>query len=1264
MDLNALRFESVDMNESEPSGEVKRIVQDSLGFVWYATREGVHRFDGYAVRTYSKVPGASNSIISSTVLELFLDAEDNLWVGTDRGVSRYDLGLDSFRNYTLGGNEALNVNAIVQTQNGGIYASTEVGYVCRYDVEMDQFVRIQSSPLGIIKSMAAGSSGELWIGSLNSLFRLNLDSGDVVRYSDGLSPEDGAVNNFVEALLYVSSDEVWLGTAAYGTILLNPESGSINPLARVYSNESYVHEMQIDSLGNIWICHSDGLTVYSSDAEALARYNRNDAVSPLPSSGIHSMLLDAQGNVWAGSRYHGIYMAARNKLFHRIPDYVIGNEKSRQTVVSSLLFDSQGNLWVGRNATGIDVFPAGGGAKIEFRNDPSNSRSLGPSTVFSMIEDSRGDIWIGTFMGGLQKYNPETEDFETYKKIAGDDTSIAGNDVRTVLEASDGNFWVNTHGMGICYFDVEKGEFTNYVRDYAPDPESLIDNWGSTLDLIEGNRLLVGTGMGFFILDVETMRGEGVRADPENSKGLSNGTINDVYQDREGRIWIGTNDGLNLYSHDESSFERFSVEEGLSNRVVVSIIQDDDGFLWLGTYDGLSRFDPETGKVSTYTAGDGLGHDEFYPRAVTKDFEGRLYFGHRNGVVFFRPSEIEDNTVVPEVYISGLKALNRSLRIDPENGGLGTLDENILELGSVRLGHDQKVFSIEFVALNYIQPDKNQYAYKLDGFDEHWSYVGSRREATYTNLNPGRYVFMVKASNNDGYWNEVPRILEIIIQRPYWQTPWFRGLAVVLAISLPFLYAIRRLKRNREQKLLLESTVNKRTSDLQRAHEELGRAYKLLESKQSQIQVQNAELLGHRQNLEKMVATRTRELEVSKEKAERSDRLKSAFLANMSHEIRTPMNAIVGLLEIVHKEDLPEDERETYAEVIRQSSRTLMTLIDDILDLSRIESGEATLQLQPCRVDEVCEELYSLFRYVTKKESDGDVVLKLVRDGVEGSLLNEARDEFCLEFDPVRLKQILTNLLSNAIKFTEKGEILFGYDSENLGSEVRIRFFVSDSGVGIPQDHLEKIFDRFHKVEDPDGRVHRGTGLGLTISKRLSEMMSGVIEVNSEVGKGTCFSATFTRPIVECEQGPDQSETPEAESVPVSLESAPDLRGVKVLLVEDEEPNYLFIEKALRSTGAEITWAQDGVAAIEAFDEGGFGMVLLDVLIPKKDGYEVLSHIRSVDTEVPVIVQSAYTMEGDEDKARSLGASSFLPKPFTKGQLLSLLEATRRSGEV
>jgi signal transduction histidine kinase/ligand-binding sensor domain-containing protein len=1253
--LDELEFSLLDPLSEQLSGAVSSMVKCSDGFIWFATHEGVIRYDGIDARIYASRKGDPTSLVNARVNALHLDASSRLWIGTQMGISRYLPDLDQFRSYLLdevdlASNLANNVNAIVHDANGTLYASSERGFVFRYDEDEDRFVRVNTTAFGVIKSMVFDEQDRLWIGCLGSVFRYHPRTQETRAFSDQFGGAEPSDKNFINALLVMGEDEIWVGTSVKGVLRFHPSTQASESLQTELINEHYVHSLKQDAAGRVWVSHSSGVTVYQPGKPTL-RFEGSGSVGKL-FGGVRCTFIDDQENVWVGTARNGIMVSTHNKRFHRILEFPGMTVDDSPIIINALLLDEQENLWVGYYSSGIDVLYRDKRPSLILRHRPGDDHSIGPNSVMALAQDRQGRILIGSHQGGFQIHDPKTGVLNTYKVDASDPNAIVGKDIRGFAEDKKGNLWVLTHGQGVSYFDVESGRFSNLRHNPLNSESSLIDDWAACLLLGHDGLLYVGTSIGLSVVDPLTLHTRNFTVDQEDPLSLSNPVVNCIYEDSRQRLWLGTNDGVVQFDIQTGHGRTYSVEQGMPNRIVVSIIEGNDGNLWIGTSKGLASLDPLSGLIRSYDAGDGLAHHEFSANAVARSQSGILYFGQKNGITWFNPKEIADNTFVPSIHLTDFKVFNQSLL-----PGSDLLPRSILQTESIRLKHGLKSFSIEFVALNFIQSRKNRYAYRLEGFDEDWNYLDGKREVSYTNLNPGNYTFHVKGSNNDGYWNEVPRSLKIAILPPFWMTFWFRSMVACFILLIPVAVGVLRVKRIRMENLILERTVSERTHELKTSNAQLAVALRQLESNQAQIKAQNQELQEHRSNLEAMVRLRTQELEQAKEKAEHSDRLKSAFLANMSHEIRTPMNAIMGFLEVLQFPDLNSQERQHFTRLIKQSGETLISLIDDILDLSMIEANELVVRPAPCNVHELCFDLIELLRLSMDSEKAQVVGLELHHKGrpCEGTGMFGG---LMATLDPLRLKQILMNLISNGLKFTEKGKVVLDYriipDAAAPGKGV-LRLDVRDSGIGIPEAELAHVFERFHKLEDPSGKLHRGTGLGLTISRKLAELMGGNLGVRSTVGAGSVFSlnlpVAFSHDANVPDSGAIESHSASGEVSRLNG-NLPDWSRFRVLIAEDEAPNFAYLSMVLSRTGLKMEWARNGDEALEFFESEHFDLLLLDLKMPGLNGFDVTRLIRQRDSSIPIIIQSAYAMEHDRLAAREAGANAFLVKPFTIDELM------------
>lgn len=1232
-DLTRLRFESLAERFENAGGEIHRIVEGPSGFVWFGTNRGALRYDGYEVRTYRNVVDEPTSLINDVVWSFLVDADDRFWIGTQMGVSRYVPDLDSFENYILNPvdmNDNLNnrCNAIVEDSLGNVYASAESGILYRFDESKNEFEPLNTASFGVIKSMTCDAQDRIWIGAEAAVYRFDTKTRETRAFTAGFEVERESARNFIYAIHVNDLGKVWFATAYQGVVVLDPDTGVTEELPTVHRNEKRVHYLLASEGGRVWLCHGRGLTLMDKDGNRIQNYRSETRIDSLPSGSARCIAVDRQDNIWIGSAKYGVHVSTNNKMFDR--EYLESTSFAAGTtpVVSRIMWDNLGRLWLGYHNGGIDVFATDGSHDFELRHDPNDPTSIGRGAVYSLIQDYLGKVWVGTYSAGLMAFDEETRSFRRYRNDPSDPTSVPGGDPRSIVEDEDGNLWMALKGAGVARYDRQSETFTGFKTDPYNTVTSLLDDWPSDILYDSRGYVYIATPIGLSVLNLETHEFENYTPKEGDLDSLSNARCHTLFKDSKGYIWIGTGAGVNRFDPKEKRFKRFGTGEGLPSHQAFSIVEDQTGDIWVGTDSGLGRIDVDAGTVKSYGVLDGLMGNAFFPNSVAVSPEGLIYFGQTGGITLFDPLEIRDNEIAPSVFITDVKVFFQSLEVDPEDPD--SLERHISEVDELVLGYEQKVLSINFVAQNYIQPQKNQYAYFLEGFDSDWNEVGIRREANYTNLNPGSYVFRVKASNNDGVWNEEGASLKIRVLPPFWMKSWFYALLVLLIVLAVYLFIRYRERKFKQTQHELEEKVQSRTKKINEQN-------LALEGQRSQLEKQRDELQESREQLEQKVTNRTLALVKAKEKAEESDRLKSSFLANLSHEIRTPLNAVVGFSTLLKETDGDEEETAEYVSLIIENSDSLLHLIDDILDYSLIEANQVKTEESEFVWDEFMDRVFASHMVLQRAE------------GVELVCENALKGQgYLMVSDHQRIKQVLDNLLTNASKFTTEGQIVLGARIEGG----LFCLYVRDTGKGIQSEFLEVIFDQFYKLREDEVEARRGVGLGLAISKRLVEMLGGEMSVKSEYGKGSKFSVRFPLtmlvnpdPVSEI-IGPDESQA----DVTIGEQVG------RILVIEDEKNNFLLLQAILKPTRFEVVWADRGEEGVRVYqDDGPFDLVLLDIKMPGIDGFETIKRLRAVNPNVLVVAQTAYAMAEDKIRALEAGFSRYISKPINAKELLRIL---------
>ncbi len=1236
-----IKFENIGIEEGLSQASIHCIWQDSKGFMWIGTESGVNRYDGYNFVVYTPDLKNPKSLSNNWVYSVYEDHLGNLWIGTDDGLNRFNREKETFTRYFHDPEDSSSLSnskvyTIYEGKSGSLWIGTDNG-LNRFSREDETFKRYQFEPENPqslsddhIRSILEDTSGILWVGTDNGLNKLNPKMETWVRFLR--RPEDASSlsHNSINSICEDSLGMLWIGTDG-GLNQFDPSTGKFEQYRHIPGDtkslsDDWIHVVYQDHLGTLWIgTNEGGLNRFDRDKREFVYY-KGDPKNPhsLSSNRIYSICEDQSGIIWVGTYGGALCKFNREPKRFRLITHDPENPYSlSHNFVRAFLIDQSGTLWVGTDGGGLNKYDQENNRFIHYQHNPRDPRSLSNDRVFSIVEDSSGVLWIGTYGGGLNRFDPKSGKFTSYRHSPSDPNSISDDRIRYIIyKGQPGVLWIGTDGGGLNKFDTEKGIFTRYKSDPL-DPDSLSnDRVWRILKSRSGAMWIATFGGGLNKFDPEKGQFSHYRFDPDDPNSLSNDYLTALHEGQSGILWMGSNgEGLIKFDPQKEMFSNYPEAEGLAGNAVYGILEDDEGCLWISTNNGLSKFNPQTETFRNYDVNDGLQNNEFNGGSRYKSPEGEMFFGGISGFNSFYPGMIKDNPYAPRVVITNFRIFNKLVPIQEEEDEQSPLTKSITETDKIQLSYRDNMLSFEFAALHYVFPDKNEYAYKMEGFDKDWIYTSAtQRFASYTNLDPGEYTFRVKASNNDGLWNEEGASLKIVIVPPFWETLWFRVIAVIFILSLIFLGFDLRLRNIKAHKVKLERLVAEQTKDLQSKKEMLEQ--EIGERKRAEIELQKA----------------NKRAEKAKEAAEAANQAKSLFLARMSHEIRTPLNSVIGFADILLESNL-NTEQIDYARTITKSGETLLSLLNEILDFSKIEAGEMEFQDMDFDLEVTAFDVCHLIQ--PRLENKPVEVLCRIEDQIPAYIKG----------DPGRIRQVLLNLMSNAAKFTSEGEIELSLDiEEERNGESKLHVAVRDTGIGIPKDKQEKVFELFQQVNGSTTRKHGGTGLGLAICKQIANYLDGDVWVESEIHKGSTFH--FTAWLKKSEKRFTKK---------VSLEI---LSGKKVLIVDDNLNNLNilahFAEKAemrvkrLRKGHLVLSTLQKGLDKNDPYD-----ICILDILMPDISGYQVAKQIRDHSdpriSNLPLLAfSSSISMRTKISKESDF--DGFLPKPVQKHKLLAMIK--------
>ncbi len=895
-------FKHLKVEDGLTQNTVFAILQDSKGFMWFGTKDGLNRYDGYKFKTFRKDPSDPSSLGNNYVQSLYEDKQGDIWVGTSAGLYIYDTAMDIFRRFdvtTADGNRvARNVECIKADGQGNIWIGACWQGLFRYDTakrELSMTAYVDGTPRGLanngIQDICIDSDGKVWVALIGGGLNMYDHSTGTIRFFNIDLP---GMRNEVMSLLEESGNTILLGTTGAGILRFDKITHEMTPFINNEEGTMYVRCILKQDSDNIWIGSESGLYIYRIPDRRLEniRLDYSDRYS-LSSNAVYMLYNDREGGMWMGTYFGGVnYLSPDNDYFEKffprnVPGGLSGN------AVREFQEDARGNLWIGTEDNGLNLFDPRAGS---FRNFTPDNSDLTYSNVHGLLVD--GDrLFVGYFMKGLDVVDLRTFAVKNYT-TRHNDVSLCSNNVFSIMKDSSGNYWVGTIA-GLNTFDPETEIFTRV-------PEVGIHAFIS--DIIEDRRGLIWVATqseGLFSYNPRSRRWTNYICDPKDSRSIGHLNLISLAEDSKGNIWVATEGGgVSVYDHVTDDFQTYTTQDGLPNNVVYKVLEDNDGKIWLTTNNGLAMFDPSVGEFTVYTYNKGLVGNQFNYKSGIKTSDGKLYFGSIQGFVGFDPLREFSNHTAPPVVITRFDLFNREVLPSQEGA---PLTSSVIYAPKVELNSRQSSFSFEFAALSYDASEMNRYAYRLEGLEEEWNYISHNQRVSYSNVPFGRYVFRVRGANSDGLWNNEGASLPIRIRPPFAASA--AGIALEAFVVLLLLFSALMLYRRSSR-------------------------------------------LRHLRAVEKMRAAE----DIVIQKA------KMSFFTSITHEIRTPLSLIKAPFEQISKAKIDNEEVVENLEIMGSSINRLMNLTNELLDFSKIESKGFHIRLKVADVGELLNNSLAGFR--------------------------------------------------------------------------------------------------------------------------------------------------------------------------------------------------------------------------------------------------------------------------------------------------------------
>lgn len=1223
-------FNFVNIKEGISKTAVSTIIQDHYGFMWIGTNGGgLHRYDGIEYISYKHEPRDSVSLSSSMIYSAYLDKTNRLWIGTENGLNVYDRDLNQFRRICIteqgksNCDSSMAISSIIGDDNGdllfgvferGLFKLTLDDFKTHHIANLDT---ISSGSILNINSLVADSKGTIYAGTNKGLKQYDPTINTLRNSIFEIENKDKTIDEPIQSLLIDNEDNIWIGTVDKGLYQIKRDQNANHIISNFEVTSKRILSLITVGDGTI-LCgtENDGLIHLSKNGQVFKNYVFDKAdKNSIQSNSIWSLFRDKNDRIWMGyyNRGIGVYDRLYDK-FKNIESLPHKKNSLEVGSVTGIIEDRLGRLWISMDGGGIDIYTPKNKKITHINNQSQEYLGLDAHDIQTIFMDSQDNIWAGSWNNGIYFLKKGENRFVNFNS-ENTNGELTSNRILSFAEDTNGRIWIGTFHGGIVSYHPKEGTIRHHkTKEFVENGLHKNDIRKVLVDT--NNNIWIGSTNGLYKVSAINKDQYSVMAISPKMFGNFKNTasvkhILSMYESANGSLWIGTKGaGLWKYNSDKETFVSYNDLYDLTEENVSAIIESENRNIWISGNEGLHKIDMITNNITNYTTNDGLLSNDFNFNSVYKDKTGDLYFGGYEGIDYFDPKSIKINTAIPYLCLTDFRLFNQKVVPNAKNS---PFQKAISETDSISLTYKQSVFTIEYTGVNYTRPEKNKYAYYLEGLEKSWNYVGNTRSATYTNLDYGNYIFKLKAANNDGIWNETPLKLKITILPPWWKTKW-----AIVSYAFLFLFVIYMVNQ-----------------------------------------------LNQRRIKEKQLIKYEREKRVKEEELHKK---KLQFFTNISHEFRTPLTLIINpLIDIINnkKYDLPDEIKEKH-HVIHKNTDRLSRLINEVMDFRKLELNKLKVKAQQLDIIQLVNYVVDHF---IEEARDKNIDLQVDHDGSE---LEVWVDKNMIEKVIFNLLSNAFKVVTEKGRIVVTIHIKRDFQEAIADTNAHRDMFeisISDTGPGLEKEQLTKIFERFYQVDTLNKGYYGGTGIGLEVVRSFVQLHKGKVEVDSVLNSGTTF--TVILPLGKSHFQEDEvicitnNAKPEVEQMilPSTMDSQKesikdnDLKKSRLLIVEDNIELRNYLKNELNDVYKVFT-ASNGDEGLRQAKKEIPDIIITDVIMPKMNGFDFCTKIKEdiKTSHIPLLMLTAKTMQDDRLKGIESGADAYLNKPFDLRVLKSRLK--------